>query len=78
MDLMRSTQAMTEDELHRLSDKYDSVYLHPVRPCHEKEMAEEIQERFTFQTCVNVSGDLHSGCDGGRFGSPAGRSGHDL
>ncbi|CAF88355.1 unnamed protein product, partial [Tetraodon nigroviridis] len=29
VDLLRSTQTMTEDELHSLSDKYDSVYLHP-------------------------------------------------
>lgn len=33
VDLMRSTQTMTEDELHSLSDKYNSVYLHPVRTC---------------------------------------------
>ncbi|KAK7884575.1 hypothetical protein WMY93_027698 [Mugilogobius chulae] len=29
VDLMRSTQTMTEDELRALSEKYDSVYLHP-------------------------------------------------
>ncbi|KAJ0036538.1 hypothetical protein NQD34_005215 [Periophthalmus magnuspinnatus] len=29
VDLMRSTQAMTEAELRSLSEKYDSVYLHP-------------------------------------------------
>ncbi|XP_068454722.1 histone deacetylase 6 [Clinocottus analis] len=29
VDLMKSTQTMTESELHSLSDKYDSVYLHP-------------------------------------------------
>ncbi|XP_078144174.1 protein deacetylase HDAC6 [Centroberyx gerrardi] len=29
VDLMRSTQTMTETELHSLSDSYDSVYLHP-------------------------------------------------
>lgn len=28
-DLMKSTQTMTESELHTLSEKYDSVYLHP-------------------------------------------------
>uniref|UniRef100_A0A3B4AX89 Protein deacetylase HDAC6 n=1 Tax=Periophthalmus magnuspinnatus TaxID=409849 RepID=A0A3B4AX89_9GOBI len=30
VDLMRSTQAMTEAELRSLSEKYDSVYLHPL------------------------------------------------
>uniref|UniRef100_A0A674MJX9 Protein deacetylase HDAC6 n=1 Tax=Takifugu rubripes TaxID=31033 RepID=A0A674MJX9_TAKRU len=29
VDLMKSTQTMTEEELHSLSDKYDSIYLHP-------------------------------------------------
>ncbi|XP_037628582.1 histone deacetylase 6 isoform X2 [Sebastes umbrosus] len=29
VDLMKSTQTMTESELHNLSEKYDSVYLHP-------------------------------------------------
>ncbi|XP_058499299.1 histone deacetylase 6 isoform X1 [Solea solea] len=29
VDVMRSTQTMSESELHTLSDKYDSVYLHP-------------------------------------------------
>ncbi|XP_034392207.1 histone deacetylase 6 [Cyclopterus lumpus] len=29
VDLMKSTQTMTESELHSLSEKYDSVYLHP-------------------------------------------------
>ncbi|KAJ0064448.1 hypothetical protein NL108_006514 [Boleophthalmus pectinirostris] len=29
VDLMRSTQTMTEAELRSLSEKYDSVYLHP-------------------------------------------------
>ncbi|CAK6975919.1 histone deacetylase 6 isoform X1 [Scomber scombrus] len=29
VDLMKSTQTMSESELHTLSDKYDSVYLHP-------------------------------------------------
>lgn len=37
MDLMRSTQTMTEEELHSLSDNYDSIFLHPVRTgCSEK------------------------------------------
>ena len=36
MDLMRSTQTMTRDQLRRLSDNYDSVYLHPVRTCDRK------------------------------------------
>lgn len=27
---------MTEDQLHGLSDNYDSVYLHPVRSCEEE------------------------------------------
>ncbi len=31
VDLMKSTQKMTDSELHTLSDKYDSVYIHPVR-----------------------------------------------
>ncbi|XP_042337947.1 histone deacetylase 6-like, partial [Plectropomus leopardus] len=31
VDLMRSTQTMTQSELQALSEKYDSVYLHPVR-----------------------------------------------
>lgn len=31
VDLMKSTQTMTESELHILSDTYDSIYLHPVR-----------------------------------------------
>lgn len=30
IELMRSTQEMTEEELKTLADKYDSVYLHPV------------------------------------------------
>lgn len=30
IELMRSTQKMTEEELKTLADKYDSVYLHPV------------------------------------------------
>ncbi|XP_029910870.1 histone deacetylase 6 [Myripristis murdjan] len=29
VDLMRSTQTMTETELQRLSERYDSIYLHP-------------------------------------------------
>uniref|UniRef100_UPI0037E8599D histone deacetylase 6 isoform X1 n=2 Tax=Semicossyphus pulcher TaxID=241346 RepID=UPI0037E8599D len=29
VDLMKSTQTMTEEELHTLSDTYDSVYIHP-------------------------------------------------
>ncbi|XP_075993556.1 protein deacetylase HDAC6-like, partial [Genypterus blacodes] len=29
VDLMRSTEFMTESQLHTLSDSYDSVYLHP-------------------------------------------------
>uniref|UniRef100_A0A671XFY2 Protein deacetylase HDAC6 n=1 Tax=Sparus aurata TaxID=8175 RepID=A0A671XFY2_SPAAU len=29
VDLMKSTQMMTESELHTLSEKYDSVYIHP-------------------------------------------------
>ncbi|KAI4795506.1 hypothetical protein KUCAC02_031370 [Chaenocephalus aceratus] len=29
VDLMRSTQTMTESELQTLSEKYDSVYIHP-------------------------------------------------
>ncbi|XP_022619603.1 histone deacetylase 6 isoform X1 [Seriola dumerili] len=29
VDVMRSTQTMSESELHTLSEKYDSVYLHP-------------------------------------------------
>ncbi|TRY64948.1 hypothetical protein DNTS_024632 [Danionella cerebrum] len=29
VELMKSTQKMTEEELKRLSEKYDSVYLHP-------------------------------------------------
>ncbi|KAM7411062.1 hypothetical protein PAMA_021172 [Pampus argenteus] len=36
VDLMKSTQTMSESELHTLSDEYDSVYLHPE----------------TFQVCV--------------------------
>ncbi|KAM6982513.1 histone deacetylase 6 isoform 2-T6 [Tautogolabrus adspersus] len=42
VDLMKSTQTMTEDELHNLSDKYDSVYLHPE----------------TFQVCVSAVGSV--------------------
>nr|XP_020483398.1 histone deacetylase 6-like [Labrus bergylta] len=42
VDLMKSTQTMTEDELHTLSDKYDSVYLHPE----------------TFQVCVSAVGSV--------------------
>lgn len=30
VELMKSTQKMTEEELKTLADKYDSVYLHPV------------------------------------------------
>lgn len=30
IELMKSTQKMTEDELKTLADKYDSVFLHPV------------------------------------------------
>ncbi|CAN2389209.1 polyubiquitinated misfolded protein transport [Pristimantis euphronides] len=30
IELMKSTQKMTEEELRALSDKYDSVYLHPM------------------------------------------------
>ncbi|XP_073397420.1 histone deacetylase 6 isoform X1 [Dendrobates tinctorius] len=30
VELMKSTQKMTEEELRALSDKYDSVYLHPL------------------------------------------------
>uniref|UniRef100_A0A7N6AUL3 UBP-type domain-containing protein n=1 Tax=Anabas testudineus TaxID=64144 RepID=A0A7N6AUL3_ANATE len=30
VDLMRSTQTMSESELQTLSEKYDSIYLHPV------------------------------------------------
>lgn len=30
VELMKSTQKMTEDELKMLADKYDSVFLHPV------------------------------------------------
>ncbi|XP_069798807.1 histone deacetylase 6 [Dendropsophus ebraccatus] len=30
VELMKSTQKMTEEELRALSDKYDSVYLHPM------------------------------------------------
>ncbi|KAM4020629.1 protein deacetylase HDAC6 [Anomaloglossus baeobatrachus] len=30
VELMKSTQNMTEEELRALSDKYDSVYLHPM------------------------------------------------
>lgn len=29
VDVIKSTQTMTESELHTLSEKYDSVYLHP-------------------------------------------------
>ncbi|XP_058245625.1 histone deacetylase 6 [Hemibagrus wyckioides] len=29
IDLMRSTEKMSEEELKRMSDRYDSVYLHP-------------------------------------------------
>ncbi|KAF7647756.1 hypothetical protein LDENG_00167240 [Lucifuga dentata] len=29
VDLMRSTQSMSERELHTLSERYDSIYLHP-------------------------------------------------
>lgn len=32
VDLMRSTQKMTEEELKCVSERYDSIYLHPVRP----------------------------------------------
>ncbi|KAM9351272.1 histone deacetylase 6 [Symphorus nematophorus] len=42
VDLMKSTRTMTESELHTLSDKYDSVYLHPE----------------TFQVCVLAVGSL--------------------
>ncbi|KAG9460985.1 hypothetical protein GDO78_018502 [Eleutherodactylus coqui] len=30
VELMKSTQKMTEEELRALSDTYDSVYLHPL------------------------------------------------
>lgn len=42
VDLMRSTQTMTEEQLHTLSDKYDSVYLHPE----------------TFQVCLLAVGSV--------------------
>ncbi|CAJ1085668.1 histone deacetylase 6 isoform X1 [Xyrichtys novacula] len=42
VDLIKSTQTMTEEELHTLSDKYDSVYLHPE----------------TFQVCVSAVGSV--------------------
>ncbi|XP_077370269.1 protein deacetylase HDAC6 isoform X2 [Festucalex cinctus] len=29
IELMKSTQMMSETELHQLSDKYDSIYIHP-------------------------------------------------
>ncbi|XP_044067176.1 histone deacetylase 6 isoform X2 [Siniperca chuatsi] len=42
VDLMKSTQTMTESELHTLSEKYDSVYLHPE----------------SFQVCVSAVGSV--------------------
>lgn len=42
VDLMKSTQTMSESELHTLSDKYDSVYLHPE----------------TFQVCLLAVGSV--------------------
>ncbi|XP_041655286.1 histone deacetylase 6 [Cheilinus undulatus] len=42
VDLMKSTQTMTEEELHTLSDKYDSVYLHPE----------------SFQVCLSAVGSV--------------------
>ncbi|KAI3357946.1 hypothetical protein L3Q82_016322 [Scortum barcoo] len=42
VDLMKSTQTMTESELHTLSERYDSVYLHPE----------------SFQVCVSAVGSV--------------------
>ncbi|XP_068588256.1 histone deacetylase 6 isoform X2 [Cebidichthys violaceus] len=42
VDLMKSTQTMTESELHTLSEKYDSVYLHPE----------------SYQACVSAVGSV--------------------
>lgn len=42
VDLMRSTQTMTESELQTLSERYDSVYLHPE----------------SFQVCVSAVGSV--------------------
>ncbi|XP_076596776.1 protein deacetylase HDAC6 isoform X2 [Chaetodon auriga] len=42
VDLMKSTQTMTDGELHTLSEKYDSVYLHPE----------------SFQVCVSAVGSV--------------------
>lgn len=78
MDLMRSTQTMTEDQLHTLSDKYDSIYIHPVRTLTRKETVEQIKEPRLYFLSARLkrvsmfSGVLHSGCDGGGVRSPAG------
>lgn len=42
VDLMKSTQTMTDSELRSLSEKYDSVYLHPE----------------SFQVCVSAVGSV--------------------
>lgn len=42
VDLMKSTQTMKDEELHSLSDRYDSVYLHPE----------------SFQVCVSAVGSV--------------------
>lgn len=45
---------MTEEELHSLSDKYDSVYLHPVRTSCNKIKGRDKRTSFA-SPCVDVS-----------------------